>query len=224
MHLNSELLFCKYASPYFKEKCKVLEIGPLGFPSAYQKIINNPAITWHTIDFEGSNFIDTAVSKLTYKLESAYHFPVEDESYDIVLSGQVIEHVGKIWMWLKELKRVTKINGIIITINPVSWPYHEAPIDCWRIFPAGIKALAEEVELNVELCLFESLEKEHILKKDLKSKFIPGQAYNYHISPNRINALIRWNKAIRKLPLLRRHFEIPIEISYDTVSILKKNK
>jgi len=76
MHLNSELLFRKYAVPFFKDKIKVLEIGPAGFPSAYQKIIGNTNIEWHTIDFEDTIFIESAVHQLTYKLNSPYDFPV----------------------------------------------------------------------------------------------------------------------------------------------------
>ena len=97
MHLNSELLFHKYALPFFREGMKVLEIGPAGYPSAYQKIVDNPTITWHTIDFDNTTFIDNAVSELTYTLNNPYSFPIDDNSYDVVLSGQVIEHVEKIY-------------------------------------------------------------------------------------------------------------------------------
>lgn len=221
MHLNSELLFKKYGVDYFKDGVNVLEIGPAGFPSAYQKIINNPSIIWHTIDFGSTVYIDSDTANLTYKLKTPYDFPVDNNRYDIVLSGQVIEHVEKIWLWVRELKRVVKKDGIIITINPTSWPYHQAPDDCWRIFPTGIKALANEVGLDVEMCLFESLEKEQILEKDSLSKFIPGRSYNYGPLNQNINSLIKWNKIIRKIPLLKKHFQIPIEVSYDTISILK---
>ncbi len=149
MHLNSELLFRKYLLPYFKDNLKVLEIGPSCGPSSYQSILNNILIEWHTIDFETSSFIGSSVQNLTYKLKSPYIFPIEDELYDIVLSGQVIEHVEKPWIWIKELKRITKPGGYIITINPVSWPYHEAPVDCWRIYPSGIRALAEETDYQL---------------------------------------------------------------------------
>jgi SAM-dependent methyltransferase len=222
MHLNSELLFRKYLQSFFKENYKILEIGPSGFPSAYEKIVDNSSIEWHTIDFGNTKYIDSAINNLTYKLIDPYNFPVEDEMYDIVLSGQVIEHVEKIWVWLREIKRVLKKGGLVITINPVSWPYHEAPIDCWRIFPNGINAIADEVGLSVELSLFESLEAKQILYKDRNSKLIPGQSYNYETPKKRINNIILWNKIIRKIPKLGKLLQIPIEIAYDTISVLKK--
>lgn len=222
MHLNSELLFKKYAVSYFKKGMKILEIGPAGHPSAYQKIVDNPLITWHTLDFESTTYINSSSDSLTYKLTTPYDFPVDDDQYDIVVSGQVIEHVEKIWLWIRELKRVIKKNGIIITINPVSWPYHEAPLDCWRIFPDGMKALADDAGLEVRMSLFESAEKDQILKKDPQSTFIPGQSYTYGNPVKNISSLLRWNKLIRKVPVLNRHFQIPIEVSYDTISVLKK--
>src|SRR5260221_2924090 len=201
MHLNSELLFKKYALPFFKDNTKILEIGPAGHPSAYQKIVDNPLITWHTIDFAESAFIENAVSNLTYTLASPYDFPVEDSSYDIVLSGQVFEHVEKIWDWLREIKRILKSDGVVITLNPVSWPYHEAPIDCWRVFPSGINALAQEVGFIVQKNFFESLEMEYLKEIDPNSKFIPGQSYNYKKPKGHHLKIIRWNKFIRSFPI-----------------------
>jgi SAM-dependent methyltransferase len=223
MHLNSTLLFEKYAKKYFLDGKKVLEIGPSGFPTVYQKLVKNENLTWHTIDFVDSIYIGEAQPKLTYTLSNPYEFPVESDTYDIVLSGQVIEHVGKVWEWVRELKRVLKPNGVIITINPVSWPYHEAPIDCWRIFPEGIKSLAQEHSLTTVECICDSLETSEILKKDKKAVFIPGKSYLHEYSPAQLKYLIAWNKLIRVVPVAKRYLRIPVEVSYDTFSVLQKN-
>lgn len=220
MHLNSELLFKKYVIPKLTPNLKILEIGPAGYPSAYRKLFTDD-VEWHTIDFSNTTYISEGVANLTYVLDSPYDFPIENDSYDIIISGQVIEHVGMIWKWLNELKRIIRTNGLIITINPTSWPYHEAPIDCWRIFPEGIKALSEEVDLHIELCVNESLEESIILEKDSKSKFVPGKSFNYTKSARLLDKTILFNKIIRKIPLLR-FLEQPIEVAYDTISILKK--
>ena len=223
MHLNSELLFRKYAAPYFKGNVKVLEVAPASFPSPYQKVVNQPGIQWDTIDFVSTDFIDAdAVKHLTYELKSPYSFPLEDESYDIILSGQVLEHVEKIWVWLKELKRVVKKNGIIITINPVSWPYHEAPVDCWRVYPTGIGALAEEAGLQVELAKFESLEHQQLIDKDSKVYTIPGRSYAYCYSPKKFSTILKWNRFIRAIPKASFYLQVPVEVAYDNISVLKK--
>ncbi len=49
----------------------------------------------------------------------------------------------------EELSRVVRPGGYIVTVNPVSWPYHEAPIDCWRVFPDGMQALLDDAGLEM---------------------------------------------------------------------------
>jgi ubiquinone/menaquinone biosynthesis C-methylase UbiE len=152
MHLNSELLFEKYATSLFRDNIRVLEIGPSDQPSPFCQLINNPAITWETLDI-------SSALKPTYVATNDYHFPIPDNTFDIIVSAQVIEHVKKIWLWIKEVTRVCKTGGNVITIAPVSWPFHEYPVDCWRIYADGMKALYEEANLRVEVCRTETLEK-----------------------------------------------------------------
>lgn len=220
MHLNSELLFKKYAAPFFKEGMRVLEIGPAGIPSAYSKLIHQKDIVWHTIDFSDTVYINSLTSNLTYLQKDEYSFPIENDCYDIVVSGQVIEHVREIWKWLKEVKRVCKPGGLIIVINPVSWPYHEAPFDCWRIFPEGMKALCSYNNLSIELCLWESLEKE-ILKEFPETPIIPGMSINYLKELKEIKKIAFRNKVMYKIPFLRS-FLIPVQVSFDTITVCRK--
>ncbi len=109
------------------------------------------SIDWQTLDIVPRD-------NLTYVAASENSFPVPDNIFDVVLAGQVIEHVRKPWIWIKELARVAKKGGYVIIINPVSWPYHRAPIDCWRIYPDGMRALYEEAGLQVELSEMATLE------------------------------------------------------------------
>ncbi len=151
MHLNSKLLFEKYAIPYIGSNLRVLEIGPDAIPSTYCNMISDSSVIWETLDmYDGF--------RGTYLSDDEYSFPIQDNFFDIVVSGQVIEHVRKTWVWIKELARVCKKGGHVITIAPISWPYHKAPIDCWRIFPEGLRTLYEEAGLLVELCKMETLE------------------------------------------------------------------
>ena len=128
MHENSKLLFEKYAKKYFRPGMRVLEIGPDGRISSYQLFFRSEikcwrkSIQWDTVDvYQDPN--------LTYVAVDEYSFPISDALYDIVLSGNVMEHIRKPWIWIKEVARVCKKDGLVITITPVSWPYHEAPID-----------------------------------------------------------------------------------------------
>ncbi len=197
MHSNSKLLFQKHGKEWFHSGINVLEIGPDNFPSAYASIVNDKSIQWDTLDIYQD-------SRLTYSSSNRYKFPIESNSYDIVLSGQVIEHVPKIWLWINELTRVCKVGGLVITINPISWPYHEAPVDCWRIFPAGMIALYEEASLEVIVSHWGSLE-----AKEYK-RHIPGRSLE---SVSRIGQI-----TYRILGSLG----LPVERAYDAITIGKK--
>ena len=215
MHLNSELLFEKYSLGYFKDNMRVLEVGPAGIPSIYQKKVNNSTITWHTLDLYSS------YEGITFVSQEEYNYPIETGSYDLIVSGQVMEHVKKIWLWFDELKRIVKKDGIIIIVNPVSWPYHAIPVDCWRIFPEGMKALCDQCKLEILFCEFESIEAEHF--KNTKSPTVPGQSYALVNQKQRLSFIRSWNALLYYLPLIRK-FRIPIEVAYDTITIIKNSQ
>ena len=197
MHQNSRLLFRKYAKKHFVSGMRVLEIGPAKIPSTYQKIVDDDSLIWHTLDIR----VDP---KLTYSGASEYEFPVPDEAYEIVLSGQVIEHVRKIWIWIKEIARLCRPEGLVIVINPVSWPYHEAPVDCWRMYPEGMKALYEEAGLDVLFSTFECLEE----RED--SEYVPGKSLAHQ----------GWRRQLASWLLKKDGF--PIERAVDTITIGRK--
>ena len=197
MHPNSKLLFQKYALEHIKPGSKVLEIGPDRFPSSYRQLVSDSTLQWDTLDLYQDE-------RLTYSSKSEYHFPVADNTYDVVLSGQVLEHVAKIWRWMAELSRVCKVGGTVITINPVSWPFHEAPLDCWRVYPDGMRALYEDSSLDVVLSEWESLEPHPWWRS------LPGRSWKYQPKVQRLFAA--------GLGFIG----VPVERSYDTVTVGRK--
>ena len=235
MHLNTELLFKKFALSYFKDGMKVLEIGGIEVTN-FCKAVNNNSITWHTLDINLSNN-EPSFENNHIISNKEYTYPLEDNSYDIILSGNVIEHVKKIWIWTKELHRIVKKGGYVITVNPVSWPYHEAPVDCWRIYPEGAKALFEDAGFSILHSSFESLELDYFKFPD-KYLQMPGftvgdsSLANFTLNNISLNSedyrlsrtakvKIFYNKILMKVPIIRRMM-IPVKISYDTITIAQK--
>jgi len=106
---------------------------------------------------------------------------------------------------MKEVARVCKPRGLVITVNPVSWPYHEAPYDCWRIYPEGMRALYEETGLRVLMSCFDSLEEPGY------RRYIPGESLEA-LSP----------KARLAYRVLGRVLGFPVKRSYDTITIGEK--
>jgi SAM-dependent methyltransferase len=197
MHTNSRLLFEKYARGYFKPNLRVLEIGPDGVPSTHQRILNDPSIVWETIDI-----LDDP--KLTYRQTGDYTFPVADGTYDVVLSSNVLEHVRKAWVWMREVARVTKAGGHVITVTPVSWPFHEAPVDCWRTYPEGLRALHEEAGLETVMAVFESLEGPGF------KRYLPGRCWDW----------LHWRT--RGIYHVVSRLGFPAERAYDTIGVARK--
>lgn len=79
-----------------------------------------------------------------------YTLPLEDETIDLVVSGQTLEHVKNPFRSVAEMTRVLKTGSHIILIAPSTGPRHDS-IDCWRFMDDSFKAIAEECGLEVVL-------------------------------------------------------------------------
>ncbi|HMD47296.1 MAG TPA: methyltransferase domain-containing protein [Acidimicrobiales bacterium] len=215
MHLNSQLLFDRYVLPQLRSGQRVLEVGPDAVPSAYQRssatALGSGTLDWSTADLASEVGADGrrrwgggSAGQLTLVTDDPEAIPAPSDHFDVVVSGQVIEHVSRPWRWLPELARVCRPGGLVVTIAPVSWPYHEAPQDCWRIYPAGMAALAAEADLTVEVCRWESLEPR-------PPHWYPGRSNEP--APTRRQEWWRKAKAVAGWPL---------PVAFDTVLVARK--
>jgi len=67
-------------------------------------------------------------------------------TYDVVISGQVMEHVKWPWEWLKKLVGLYRV--YICIIAPNEYKEHRHPIDTFRYFPDGVESLFEWAEIT----------------------------------------------------------------------------
>jgi SAM-dependent methyltransferase len=193
-------MFERYALPYISPGDRVLEIGPDMLPSTYRTNTHTDVARWDTADFPGRD-------GLTYELSDAYRLPIDDDAYDVVLSGQVLEHVPKMWRWMADVARVTRPGGIVITVAPVSWPYHEAPLDCWRIYPEGLRALYEDAGLQVLVSDWGSIELEPLMRR----------------LPERLRRRSLWQRLSNVMLLLNEKARLPLQGAFDTIVVGRKN-
>src|SRR3990167_2932557 len=72
-------------------------------------------ISKETIEYAKENF---NAPNITYKLGNASKIPLDDNSVDVVVSFETIEHVKEYEKFVDEVKRVLKDNGQFIVSTP----------------------------------------------------------------------------------------------------------
>lgn len=83
-------------------------------------------------------------------LPSEYDWPESlNESFDLAVSSQTVEHVRHPWKWIVSVAKLVKPGGMVYVCCPSERGFHEYPIDCWRIWPDGMRALMEDAGLKV---------------------------------------------------------------------------
>jgi len=108
--------------------------------SGYRPLFEKKELwTYCGMDMQEGNNVDLVVTDPYCWSE------IEDESYDVVISGQVMEHIEAPWLWVKEVARVCKVGGRCVIIAPFVWHQHRYPVDCYRYLPDGMKYLFTKV-------------------------------------------------------------------------------
>ena len=82
-------------------------------------------------------------------LASALRAPLPNNTFDTVVSFQVLEHVPEPHIMLVEIARILKPGGYLILMAPQMWNLHEIPNDYFRYTRYGLTYLAERAGLAV---------------------------------------------------------------------------
>jgi SAM-dependent methyltransferase len=144
---------------------KVLEVGSKSQRQEYRRLFEANGWAFTGADLGAGANVDCV-------LEDPFRFPFEDNSFDCIISGQMLEHNTMFWLTFMEMARVTRMGGVMVHIAPSRGPEHRAPTDCWRFFRDGMNALGE-------WCGMEILQSStDWLRSDLarKAKFRPRSA------------------------------------------------
>ena len=107
-------------------------------------ILNHSRVEQYVgLDIETAlDYSDTIASYVTWNGET---MPFNDKSFDCVFATEVMEHIPKPTIYLKELYRVLKPGGTFFFTVPFLWPLHETPHDEYRYTPYALERILREV-------------------------------------------------------------------------------
>lgn len=130
-------------------KCKLLDAGCGNKP--YEPIFSNFVDMHVGIDLPISESANKSEKKVDV-YGSVLNMPFKSESFDTLLSTEVLEHVPEPKKYLEEMYRV--LNGArgekyLILTTPMTWGLHEVPHDYYRYTRYGLKYLAESVGFEI---------------------------------------------------------------------------
>lgn len=138
----------KFVAEFLSDReLKILDLGSRVVPGqsylgSYRQFCTNKKWHYTGLDIEAGENVDIVIT-------DGYKFPFDNGAFDVVLSGQAIEHIEYPWVWFEEMARVLKKDGLCCVIAPAVSPEHRHPIDTYRYYPDGMRALAKWSRLVV---------------------------------------------------------------------------
>ena len=119
---------------------KVLDVGGLyNHPEkTYRRLFEDiPGLEWIVADIVQHTSVDIVMT-------GPYSLPFEDETFDLVVSVQMLEHFSNPFKSVAEMRRVLKTGGRLALAAPSAGPRHDAQ-DGWRFMDDGFRFIAEDI-------------------------------------------------------------------------------
>jgi len=147
MHGSSLMNMQRFIEKYVREGTRLLDVGSQEvenqFDTSYRHLFAGMNVEYIGCDMEKGKNVDIVLDK-PYKWKE-----IKANSFDYVISGQMLEHAEFPWLTFLEIQRVLKPGGICCVIAPSAGPMHNYPLDCYRYYPDGMVALANTAHLDV---------------------------------------------------------------------------
>ena len=133
----------KYLEGREDEPLQILDLGSQNIGGSYRDFFKVGRWTYRGMDLDPGENVDIV-------LEEPYLWKeIESNSVDVLVSGQVFEHIEYFRLTSEEIARVLKPNGLCCIVAPSAGHEHRYPVDCWRFYPDGFDALARYADLEV---------------------------------------------------------------------------
>ena len=124
---------------------KLLDFGCGAKP--YQELFSNVE-SYIGVDIEDEGQHDHKNEQIDFYYDGKT-LPFDNETFDSILTSEVLEHVPDVDSILKELTRVLKPNGKILVTVPFAWQEHELPYDFRRFTTTGLKKCLTDKNFDI---------------------------------------------------------------------------
>lgn len=125
------------------EPLVILDLGSQDINGCYRPLFGLPPWKYIGVDLAPGANVDVVLS-------DPYDWrEIAPESADVIVAGQTFEHTEFFWETARQITRTLKPNGLCCIIVPSSGPEHRFPVDCWRMYPDGLRAVARYAGLEV---------------------------------------------------------------------------
>lgn len=118
----------------------VLEIGGHTLSNCAATLFPEPRFRYHDLNLVASDIPNTIIADITDCADV-----IADDSFDVVFSSDVFEHIDRPWLAAAEIARILRPGGIAITHTLFSWRNHPCPIDYWRYSAECLEFLFDDL-------------------------------------------------------------------------------
>jgi len=115
----------------FRSVGRVLDVGAQYCP--YYPLFKQKCDSYTSLDVVDTPIVDVVCD--------ASDMPLDDNSFDLALCTEVLEHCNEPQAIIDECHRVLRPGGTLVVTVPSIFPQHGYPADNWRFMPDGLKYL-----------------------------------------------------------------------------------
>lgn len=139
MHQSAMLRMSWFVDNYIKDKGKVrvLDVGSYNVNGCMRPLFDDTEAEYVGLDIEAGPNVDVVMNE-PYNWDN-----IPDESFDFVISANAFEHIEYPWLTIKLIHSKLKQGGIACIHAPLTIGEHRYPVDCYRYYSDGFKALAK---------------------------------------------------------------------------------
>jgi len=141
---NMKMFRDRYLTERREEPLLIFDLGSCDINGSYRPFFGEPSWNYRGMDREPGPNVDIV-------LDDPYRWRMlHSRCADVVISGQAFEHIEYFWITMLEIARVLKPGGLCCLIAPSGGYEHRYPVDCWRFYGDGFRALARFARLDVK--------------------------------------------------------------------------